>query len=37
LPGSDERVQWPQATDAITVKMPGKIPNEIAIVFKIVL
>jgi alpha-L-fucosidase len=35
LLGSDEKVQWSQAADALTVKLPEKIPNEIAIVFKI--
>jgi alpha-L-fucosidase len=35
LLGSDEKVQWSQAADALTVKVPEKMPNDIAIVFKI--
>jgi alpha-L-fucosidase len=35
LLGSDEKVQWSQAADALTVKVPKKSPNGIAIVFKI--
>jgi alpha-L-fucosidase len=35
LLGSDEKVQWSQAADALTIKVPGKMPNDIAIVFKI--
>jgi len=35
LLGIDEKVQWSQTEDALTVKLPGKMPNDIAIVFKI--
>jgi alpha-L-fucosidase len=35
LLGSDEKIQWLQAADALMVKVPGKMPNDIAIVFKI--
>ena len=35
LLGSDEKVQWSQAADALTVKVPHKMPNNQAIVFKI--
>jgi alpha-L-fucosidase len=35
LLGSDEKVQWSQAADALMVKVPEKIPDDAAIVFKI--
>ena len=35
LLGSDEKVQWSQVADALTVKVPGRIPDDAAIVFKI--
>ena len=35
LLSSDEKVQWSQADDALTVKAQKKMPNDIAIVFKI--
>jgi alpha-L-fucosidase len=35
LLGSHEKVQWSQAADALTVKVPEKMPNDKAIVFKI--
>ena len=37
LLGNDEKVKWSQAADALTVKLPGKMPNDQAIVFKITL
>ena len=35
LLGSDEKVHWSQAADALTLKVPEKMPNDIALVFKI--
>ena len=35
LLGSDEKVQWSQAADKLTIKAPAKSPNGIAIVYKI--
>jgi alpha-L-fucosidase len=35
LLGSIKQVQWSQTADALTIKAPEKIPNDIAIVFKI--
>ena len=35
LLGSQEKVTWSQAGDALTINLPKKIPNNIAIVFKI--
>jgi alpha-L-fucosidase len=35
LLGSNEKVVWTQAADALTVKAPEKMPNDKAIVFKI--
>jgi len=35
LLGSDKKVEWSQAADALTVKVPEIIPNDAAIVFKI--
>ena len=35
LLGSQEKVTWSQAADALTINLPKKIPNNIAIVFKI--
>jgi hypothetical protein len=35
LLGSNEKVVWTQAADALTVKGPEKMPNDKAIVFKI--
>jgi alpha-L-fucosidase len=35
LLGSNEKVTWSQAADALTIKAPGKSPNDIAVVFKI--
>jgi alpha-L-fucosidase len=35
LLGSTEKVQWSQTADAITISMPTKSPNDIAIVYKI--
>jgi alpha-L-fucosidase len=35
LLGSDEKVQWSQTAEALSIKAPVKSPNEIAVVFKI--
>jgi alpha-L-fucosidase len=35
LLGSQEKVQWSQTSDALTIKTPAKSPNDIAVVFKI--
>jgi alpha-L-fucosidase len=35
LLGSVEEVQWSQAAEALTIKAPGKTPNDIAVVYKI--
>jgi len=35
LLGSNEKVQWSQTTDAMTISAPTKSPNEIAIVYKV--
>jgi len=35
LLGSDEKVQWSQTADALTIKPPAKMPNDIALVFKL--
>jgi len=35
LLGSDEKVQWSQSADALNIQVPEKIPNTIALVFKI--
>jgi alpha-L-fucosidase len=35
LLGSDEKVQWSQDADKLTIKAPAKSPNEIALVYKI--
>jgi alpha-L-fucosidase len=35
LLGSNEKVTWSEAADALTIKAPVKSPNDIAIVFKI--
>jgi alpha-L-fucosidase len=35
LLGSTEKVQWSQTADALTINLPAKLPNDIAIVFKI--
>ena len=37
LLGNDEKVQWSQSADALTVKVPEIMPNNQAIVFKITL
>jgi alpha-L-fucosidase len=37
LLGSSEKVEWTQTADALTIKLPVKIPNDIAIVFKLAL
>jgi hypothetical protein len=37
LLGSDEKVEWTQTAEALTVKAPTKSPNNIAIVFKLTL
>lgn len=37
LLGSKEPIKWKQTTDALMIKNPTKIPNEIAAVFKIIL
>jgi alpha-L-fucosidase len=37
LLGSAEKVQWSQNADALTIKLPEKMPNDIAIVFKLAL
>jgi alpha-L-fucosidase len=37
LLGSTEKVQWSQTADALTIKLPEKMPNDIAIVFKLAL
>ena len=36
LLGSNEKVEWTQTADALTIKSPAKSPNDIAIVYKIV-
>jgi alpha-L-fucosidase len=35
LLGTNEKVEWSQTADALTIKAPAKSPNDIAIVFKI--
>ncbi len=35
LLGSDEAISWSQTKEALVIKAPSEIPNEIAIVFKI--
>ena len=35
LLGSDEKVEWTQTVEALTIKAPAKSPNNIAIVYKI--
>jgi alpha-L-fucosidase len=35
LLGSDEKVQWSQTADILSIKAPEKSPNDIAIVYKI--
>jgi len=35
LLGSEERVEWTQMADALTIKVPAKSPNNIANVYKI--
>jgi len=35
LLGSDEKVQWSQDADKLTIKAPAKSPNGIALVYKI--
>jgi alpha-L-fucosidase len=35
LLGSNEKVTWSEAADALTIKAPVKSPNDIAVVFKI--
>jgi alpha-L-fucosidase len=35
LLGSAEKVQWSQTADALSIKVPEKVPNAIAIVFEI--
>jgi alpha-L-fucosidase len=35
LLGSDEKLIWSQNTDALTIEAPHKVPNDIAVVFKI--
>jgi alpha-L-fucosidase len=35
LLGSKEEVQWSQASEALTLKVPAEIPNDIALVFKV--
>jgi hypothetical protein len=35
LLGSSEKLKWSQTAEALTIKVPGKIPNGIAIVLKI--
>ena len=35
LLGSDEKVQWSQTSEALTISAPTKSPNDIAIVYKI--
>jgi alpha-L-fucosidase len=37
LLGSNEKLHWSQTTDALTIQVPQKIPNDIAIVFRITL
>ena len=34
LLGSDEKVEWTQTAEALTIKTPAKSPNNIAIVYK---
>lgn len=34
--GSDERLKWKQNTDSLVIKKPKTIPNDIAVVFKII-
>lgn len=33
--GSTEKIKWTQGADYLEIKKPGKIPNDIAVVFKI--
>jgi len=35
LLGSDEKVAWTETAEALTIKVPAKMPNSVAIVFKI--
>ena len=35
LLGSDEKVEWTQTAEALTIKTPAKSPNTIAVVYKI--
>ena len=35
LLGSKEKVTWLQTADTLTINMPKKVPNNIAIVYKI--
>jgi alpha-L-fucosidase len=35
LLGTNEKVEWSQTADALTIKAPAKSPNDIAVVFKI--
>ena len=37
LLGSDEKAEWTQTAEALTVKAPTKSPNNIAIMFKLTL
>jgi alpha-L-fucosidase len=37
LMGSDEKVIWSQADEALTIKAPAKSPNDIAMVYKLTL
>jgi hypothetical protein len=37
LLGNDEKDEWSQTAEALTVKAPTKSPNNIAIVFKLTL
>ena len=37
LLGSNEAIKWKQTADALSIKNPNKIPDEIAAVFKIIL
>ena len=35
--GSKEKLTWKQNADSLVIQKPGKIPNDLAVVFKIYL
>jgi alpha-L-fucosidase len=37
MPGSNEKFTWKQNADSLIIQKPGKIPNDLAVVFKIYL